>query len=94
MISCAQKVEKPSYDSTTSDAMVDVGIGKQPSWSPDGKRIAAVDETKGSVVIYSLEGAEQPKILSHRSFHPAWASDGNRNWKQNANQFEGQHNQE
>ena len=77
-ISCAQKVENPPYAPTMRDAVVDVGIGKQPSWAPDGKRIVAVDEAKEDILIYSLEGAEQPQILSSRSFHPAWAPDGNR----------------
>lgn len=52
----------------------------QPSWSPDGKRIAftRVIDTKSQVFILSLDGGEAMQLTSHRNgaFFPKWSPDG------------------
>ena len=55
---------------------------RDPSWSPDGKRIAFMSERDGNREIYVMDndGGNQRNLTNHpnNDSHPAWSPDGKR----------------
>ncbi|MCE2397361.1 PD40 domain-containing protein [Candidatus Poribacteria bacterium] len=58
---------------------------RQPSWSPDGKRIAFMSDRKGDfenfeIYVVDADGDNQQKLTNHRDddYSPSWSPDGER----------------
>jgi TolB protein len=59
-----------------------VRSGLQPTWSPDGRRIAytTVDEATSDIVVMNVDGSNARRLTddAHADVQPSWSPDGNR----------------
>ena len=66
---------------TATKLLTGPGLDGEPSWSPDGTRLAFASDRDGSPQVYvaNRDGSNVVKVTSKaRSFTPSWAPDGRR----------------